>query len=69
MFKILVPYSTLKSLLDSLPAFLGVGSCFFEKFGFELGYSISMKKNLKIYEHFHPPYHIHVTLTNQYLDI
>ena len=36
--KILVPYSTLKSFLNSLSAFLSFGSAFFENFGFELGY-------------------------------
>ena len=42
------PYGTSLSFLTDFSLFLAFGSCFFENFGFELGYSISMKKKLKI---------------------
>ena len=61
MFKILVPYSTLRSFLNSLPAFLDFGSAFFENFGFVLGYPMNFKCSYFHIVSLSPPHHIHVT--------
>ena len=61
MFKILVPYSTLRSFLNSLPAFLDFGSAFFENFGFVLGYPMNFECSYFHIDYLFPPHHIHVT--------